>query len=187
MVLVMGFVSGCGDASKVEKAEPEQFAAESAPAPSQKGTTETFAHEDLQLEVTNVKEKKQAAASNGMEKWVYEVYVVYPEAVIAVLNADMMATLWMKSLMRIGLLRPRLRSVSTLWTAWSQWRSQRIFWVCLTRNPASMCWALNWTQSKTSTQAMFPNKNEDRVENSPRSSFLLWCFHMQSGGVALKT
>lgn len=92
-VLMLLFLTACqtaGDSADTPD-EPEISAAgEPAQPPAQTGTTETFSYGDLCLTVTNVLEKRIDCVFDGMENWEYEVYVVAPGAVAAVLDADMM-------------------------------------------------------------------------------------------------
>ena len=53
------------------------------------GKAEIFKYGNLELEVTNVIEKKKHTASNGFENWEYDVYVVSDGARAFINNADM--------------------------------------------------------------------------------------------------
>ena len=68
--------------------QPAATPAEPSATPAAKGTVKTFEYGELTLEVSNVKEIGQGSCFDGMENWEYDVYVVYPEAVVKVLNAD---------------------------------------------------------------------------------------------------
>lgn len=53
------------------------------------GNAELFKYGNLELEVTNVIEKKKHTASDGFESWEYDVYVVSDGARAFINNADM--------------------------------------------------------------------------------------------------
>ena len=53
------------------------------------GKAELFKYGDLELEVTNVINKKKQTASDGFETWEYDVYVLSKGARVFVNNADM--------------------------------------------------------------------------------------------------
>lgn len=53
------------------------------------GKAELFKYGDLELEVTNVINKKKQTASDGLETWEYDVYVLSKGARVFVNNADM--------------------------------------------------------------------------------------------------
>lgn len=56
----------------------------------QKGEIKTFEYDGLVLTVSNVREIKQRTSFDGMETWTYDIYVVYPGAMVTVLDAAMM-------------------------------------------------------------------------------------------------
>lgn len=56
----------------------------------QKGEIKTFEYDGLVLTVSNVREIKQGTSFDGMETWTYDIYVVYPGAMVTVLDATMM-------------------------------------------------------------------------------------------------
>ncbi len=98
VALLIVLLSGCGNDHDAP-AEPqgsgsdgttmETVPGQETNAP-QKGAVERFEYDDLQLEVSNVKEVKQDTLNDGGEPWTYDVFVLYPGAVVTVLNADMM-------------------------------------------------------------------------------------------------
>lgn len=80
---------GDGDFVIEPPSEPAQSdSGQPAVTPAEKGTVKTFEYGELTLEVSNVKEVKQGSCFDGMENWEYDVYVVYPGAVVKILNAD---------------------------------------------------------------------------------------------------
>lgn len=73
--------------------EPESSSSEGTPDPvpvaPKAGTTEIFNHLGLSLEVTNVHTIRKDAIFDGMEMCEYDIYEVYPGAIVTVINADM--------------------------------------------------------------------------------------------------
>ncbi len=76
------------DPAQPDPGQSAETPAEPSAAPAEKGTVKTFEYGELTLEVSNVKEVKQGSCFDGMENWEYDVYVVYPGAVVKILNAD---------------------------------------------------------------------------------------------------
>lgn len=91
-VLILPLLSGCADAEDVppELKQPKSEIVPSQTAPLQKGETQIFEYGELSLEVSNVREIKQASLLDEEEIWEYDLYIVYPGAMVTILNADMM-------------------------------------------------------------------------------------------------
>lgn len=98
LVLIIAVVFGALytiDHKRMENNEPVLFSAwgkQYAPPEenqTDKGTTETFTFNNLELEVSNVYRKEKRTISDRFETREYDVYVVYPGAEVSVKNVDM--------------------------------------------------------------------------------------------------
>ncbi len=94
MMSLVLLLTGCGDSGKAPFV-PESPGAESGePRPEEqpdRGEGKTFGYNGLVLEVSHVKEVvRRTLKDDSGGLWVYETFVLYPGAVMTVLDADMM-------------------------------------------------------------------------------------------------
>lgn len=81
---------GCSP-SKTPETTVNHTASNSLPPQAQNGKPEIFTYGGLKLEVTNVREIKAESITDEMgNPWEYKVFICYPDAIVTILDADMM-------------------------------------------------------------------------------------------------
>ena len=89
VIFILLLVVGCNTSAPPVTTD-DSTASISIPSPTQSGKTETFNHDGLRLEVTNVHDVRvESMIDDGGNPWKYRVFVCYPGANVTVLSADM--------------------------------------------------------------------------------------------------
>jgi len=93
VIFILLLVVGCNTSAPPETTDDSTDSISTpslAPSPTQSGKTETFSHDGLRLEVSNVRDVRvESMIDDGGNPWKYNVFVCYPGAKVTVLTADM--------------------------------------------------------------------------------------------------